>query len=159
MMWRIRLTLSDDQYSRALLHEALADKPVSTVRLEPCGTDKAEITGEVMAEFTPDGLTLAALIEALHMISPQVFVARADRPASPASPEGLTGASGHLAYHGRLTDWRDRTGLGRTARAMREELTSTVTATGPNASHYQRPPSLSLLPILLPSVRTTADSC
>lgn len=88
MMWRIRLTLSDDQHSRALLHEALADKPVSTVRLEPHGTDKAEITGEVMAEFTPDGL--AALIEALHMISPQVFVARADRPASPASPEVLT---------------------------------------------------------------------
>ena len=88
MVWRIRLTLSDDQHSRALLHEALADKPVSTVRLEPRGTDKAEITGEVMAEFTPDGL--AALIEALHMISPQVFVARADRPASPASPEVLT---------------------------------------------------------------------
>ena len=88
MMWRIRLTLSDDQHSRALLHEALADKPVSTVRLEPHGTDTAEITGEVMAEFTPDGL--AALIEALHMISPQVFVARADRPASPASPEVLS---------------------------------------------------------------------
>ena len=88
MMWRIRLTLSDDQHSRALLHEALANKPVSAVRLEPCGTDKTEITGEVMAEFTPEGL--AALIEALHMISPQVFVARADRPASPASPEVLT---------------------------------------------------------------------
>lgn len=88
MMWRIRLTLSDDQHSRALLHEALANKPVSAVCLEPCGTDKAAITGEVMAEFTPDGL--AALIEALHMISPQVFVARADRPASPASPEVLT---------------------------------------------------------------------
>jgi hypothetical protein len=86
--WTIRLTLSDDQHSRALLHDALANKPVSAVRLEPCGTDKAEITGEVMAEFTPDGL--AALIEALHMISPQVFVARADRPASPASPEVLT---------------------------------------------------------------------
>ena len=88
MMWRIRLTLSDDQHSRALLHEALANKPVSAVCLEPCGTDKAQITGKVMAEFTPDGL--AALIEALHMISPQVFVARADRPASPASAERLT---------------------------------------------------------------------
>ena len=87
-MWRIRLTLTDDQHSRALLHEALADKPVNTVRLELCGTDKTEITGEVMAEFTPDGL--ATLIEALHMISPQVFVARADRPAPPASPEVLT---------------------------------------------------------------------
>ena len=83
--WRIRLTLSDDQHSRALFHEALANKPVSVVRLEPCGVDKAEITGEVMVEFTPDD-GLAVLLEALHMISPQVFVARADRPASPASP-------------------------------------------------------------------------
>ena len=83
--WRIRLTLSDDQHSRELFHEALANKPVSVVRLEPCGVDKAEITGEVMVEFTPDD-GLAVLLEALHMISPQVFVARADRPASPVSP-------------------------------------------------------------------------
>ena len=54
VMWRIRLTLSDDQHSRALFHEALANKPVSVVRLEPCGASKAEITGEVMVEFTPD---------------------------------------------------------------------------------------------------------
>ena len=83
--WRIRLTLSDDQHSRELFHQALANKPVSVVRLEPCGVDKAEITGEVMVEFTPDD-GLAVLLEALHMISPQVFVTRADRPASPASP-------------------------------------------------------------------------
>jgi hypothetical protein len=84
--WTIRLALSDDQHSRALLHEALANKPVSAVRLEPCGADKTEIAGEVLVEFTVDD-GLAALLEALHMISPRVFVARADRPASPASPE------------------------------------------------------------------------
>jgi len=78
--------LSDDQHSRALLYEALADKPVSAVRLEPRGTDNTEIAGEVMVEFTVDD-GLASLLEALHMISPQVFVARTDRPASPASPE------------------------------------------------------------------------
>ena len=88
MLWRIQLTLSDDQRSRALFYEALANKPVSVVRLEPCGVGKAEITGEVMVEFTPDG-GLAVLLEALHMISPRVFVARADRPESPASPEVL----------------------------------------------------------------------
>ena len=88
IMWRIRLTLSDDQHSRALLHDALANKPVSVVRLEPCGANKAEITGEVMVEFAVDD-GLAALLEALHMISPRVFVVRADRPASPASPEVL----------------------------------------------------------------------
>ena len=48
--WRIRLTLSDDQHSRELFHEALANKPVSVVRLEPCGVDEAEITGEVMVD-------------------------------------------------------------------------------------------------------------
>ena len=87
-LWRIRLTLSDDQHSRALFHEALANELVSIVRLEPCGAGKAEITGEVMVEFAPDD-GLAVLLEALHMISPRVFVTRADRPASPASPEVL----------------------------------------------------------------------
>ena len=86
MTWTIRLSLSDNQHNRALLHDALANKPVSAVRLEPCDTSKAEITGEVMVEFAVDD-GLAALLEALHMISPQVFVARADRPESPASPE------------------------------------------------------------------------
>ena len=85
IMWRIRLTLPDDQRSRALFQKALANQPMSVVRLEPRGTGKAEITGEVMVELAPDeGLA------ALHMISPQVFVTRADRPASPAaSPEFL----------------------------------------------------------------------
>ncbi len=78
--WTIRLALSDDQHSRALLLEALADKPVSAIRLEPRGTDETEIAGEVMVEFTVDD-GLASLLEALHMISPQVFVARTDRPA------------------------------------------------------------------------------
>ena len=86
--WRIRLTMSDDQHNRALLRDALANKPVSAVRLEPCGANRAEITGEVMVEFALDD-GLAALLEALHMISPQVFVARADGPASPASQVAL----------------------------------------------------------------------
>ena len=89
IMWRIRLTLSDDQRSRALFHEVLANQPVSVVRLEPRGTGEAEITGEVMVGLAP-GEGLAALLGALHMISPQVFVTRADRPASPAArPEFL----------------------------------------------------------------------
>ena len=88
MTWTIRLTLSDDQRNRALLHDALAQKPVSAVRLEPCGANKAEITGEVMVDLAV-GDGLAALLEALHVISPQVFVARTDRPASPASAEAV----------------------------------------------------------------------
>ena len=43
IMWKIRLTLSDDQRSRALFHEALANKPTGVVRLEPCGAGKVEI--------------------------------------------------------------------------------------------------------------------
>ncbi len=98
MLWRIRLTLSDDQRSRALFHEALANKAVSVVRLERCAAGKTEITGEVMVEFTPDD-GLAMLLEALHMISPQVFVARADQPVPPASPEVLVPMEGSDSVH------------------------------------------------------------
>ncbi len=85
--WRIRLTLSDDPRSRALFHEALADQLVSVVRLVPRGSDKAEITGEVMVELAQDD-GLGILLSALHYISPQVFVTRADSPDPPAaSPE------------------------------------------------------------------------
>jgi hypothetical protein len=81
---RIRLTLSDDPRSRALFHEALADQPASVVRLVPLGTDTAEITGEVLVELAQDE-GLGAMLGALHNISPQVFVSRADPPA--AHPE------------------------------------------------------------------------
>ena len=84
--WRIRLTLSDDPYSRALFREALCDQPAS-VRLLPHGTDITKVTGEVMVELAQDE-RLASLLSALRGISPQVFVARADRlgPAE-ASPD------------------------------------------------------------------------
>ena len=70
---------------RAVLR-GLANKPLSAVRLKPRGTGQAEITGEVMVDLTPrEGLG------ALHMISPQVFVTRAYRPAPPAaSSESVT---------------------------------------------------------------------
>ena len=86
--WRIRLTLTDDPRSHALFHQALADQRVSLVRLVPRGTDEAEITGEVMVELAQDE-SLGTMLSALHNISPQVFVTRADRPAPPASPEVL----------------------------------------------------------------------
>jgi hypothetical protein len=85
--WRIQLPLSDDPRSRALFHETLADQPVSAVRLIPRDTDKAEITGEVLVELAQaDGL--GTILDALHVLSPRVFVSCADSPASPtASPE------------------------------------------------------------------------
>ena len=87
--WRIRLTLSDDPQSRALFHQALHDQPVSALRLVPRGTGQAGITGEVIIELA-QGEALGALLGALHIISPQVFVTRADRPAPAGSdPEFL----------------------------------------------------------------------
>ena len=87
--WRIRLTLSDDPQSRALFHEALCDQPVSALRLVPSSTGKAGITGEVIIELA-QGEALGTLLGALHIISPQVFVTRADWPApAGASPEFL----------------------------------------------------------------------
>ncbi len=81
LRWRIRLTISDDPRSRARLHEALADQPVSIVRLAPRSDDKAELTGEVMVEVAQDE-SLGALLGALRHISPQVFVTRADPPGN-----------------------------------------------------------------------------
>ena len=87
IMWKIRLTLSDDPRSRALFHETLSDQPVSLVRLVPRSTGSTEITGEVMIGLA-DGEALGALLGALHIISPQVFVTRADLPAPPATSPG-----------------------------------------------------------------------
>ena len=89
-MWRIRITLPGDPGSHASLHEALAGQPVSQLRLTPSGVDTAELTGDVVLELRQDD-GLGALLSALHTISPQVFVARAD-PASapPARPENTT---------------------------------------------------------------------
>jgi hypothetical protein len=82
--WRIRLTLSDDPWSRALFHEALADKPVSVVSLVPGDADKAQITGEVLVELAQDE-GLGTMLGALHIISPHIFVTRADSLAPPAA--------------------------------------------------------------------------
>jgi len=85
--WRIHLPLSDDPRSRALVYEALADHPVSAVRLIPRGTGNAEIAGEVMVEL-PQNEALGTVLDALHILSPRVLVSYAGSRASPAaSPE------------------------------------------------------------------------
>jgi hypothetical protein len=76
-MWRIRLSLSDDPRSRARLDELLAQQQVSAIRLTPrAGTD-AELAGDVVLELPRDD-ELGDMLTALHAISPQVFVSRAD---------------------------------------------------------------------------------
>ena len=85
--WRIHLPLPDNPTSRTLFHEALADHPVSAARLIPRGTDRAEMTGEVLVDLTQDE-GLGDLLDALHVLSPRVFVSCADLAPSPArSPE------------------------------------------------------------------------
>jgi hypothetical protein len=81
--WRIQLSLPDEPRSRALFHETLANLPVSAIRLMPGGTDEAEITGEVLVE-SAQADSLGTILEALHVLSPWVFVSCADSPATSA---------------------------------------------------------------------------
>ena len=76
-MWRIRITLSDDPRSRARFTEALADRPVRLVSMTPRGNGTADLSGEAVVELARDD-GLSDLLTALHAISPQVFVSRAD---------------------------------------------------------------------------------
>ena len=80
--WRIQLPLSDDPRSRARFYEALADHSVSAVRLIPHGTGNAEMTGEVMIEL-PQNEGLGTILDALHILSPRVFVSCAGSRACP----------------------------------------------------------------------------
>jgi hypothetical protein len=82
--WRIRLILSDDLHSRTVLHQTLAGQPVSSLRLLPRDSGGAEMTGEVMIEAA-GGEALGTLLGSLHIISPQVFVTRADLSPSPTA--------------------------------------------------------------------------
>jgi hypothetical protein len=88
--WKIRLILSDDLHSRTVLHQTLAGQPVSALRLLPRDSGRAGMTGEVMIEAV-EGEALGTLLGLLHIISPQVFVTRADLSPSPAAnPELLS---------------------------------------------------------------------
>jgi len=86
-IWRIRVTLPGDPSSHALLTEALATQPVSQVRVTPRAAGAAEMTGDVVLELGSDE-GLGALLSALHTISPQVFVARAEPLIAPTHQPG-----------------------------------------------------------------------
>jgi hypothetical protein len=77
MLWRIRIRLSDDPHSRALLDQALAGQRVREVTFAPRATDAAEVAGDVVLELPRDA-DLGTMLGALHRISPQVFVSRVD---------------------------------------------------------------------------------
>ena len=88
-LWRIRITMSDDPHSRALLNQALEGQRVSEVRFSPRPANDTQIAGDVILELPRDD-DLGTMLSALHRISPQVFVSRADddKPAEAAATAG-----------------------------------------------------------------------
>jgi hypothetical protein len=76
-MWRIRINLADDARSREQLDHVLANQRVQAVRLTPRAGAPDELSGDVVLELPRDD-ALGEMLTALHMISPQVFVSRAD---------------------------------------------------------------------------------
>jgi hypothetical protein len=76
-MWRIRINLADDPRSKERLHEVLASQRVQAVQLTPRPGTTAELSGDVVLELPRDE-ALGAMLTALHTISPQVFVSRAE---------------------------------------------------------------------------------
>jgi hypothetical protein len=82
-LWRIRITLSDDPHSRALLNQALAGQRVSELSFTPRTAGAAEMAGDVVLELPRDD-DLGTMLSALHHISPQVFVSRVHDDPAPA---------------------------------------------------------------------------
>ena len=82
-MWRIRINLSDDPWSRARLDEVLSRQQVTAIRLSPrAGTD-AGLSGDVILALPRDD-ELGDMLTALHSISPQVYVSRAGYDDDPS---------------------------------------------------------------------------
>ena len=77
-LWRIRIIMSDDPQSHAMLTAAIAEQRVWALLVSPRDTD---MTGDVIIELPGDN-DLSALLSELHMISPQVFVSSVDGPSS-----------------------------------------------------------------------------
>ncbi len=86
-LWRIRIAVPDSPASRIAVKEALAAQPVSYLRVAP-SDEASPATSEIVVEFPQDdGLT--SVLSALHAISPQVFVSRADSPDVTTDRGGL----------------------------------------------------------------------
>ena len=82
-LWRIRIAVPDDPGSRSALDSVLAAQPAARLRELPGRYGTSSKTGEITVELPQDD-GLVSVLSALHQISPQVFVSRADMP-EPAS--------------------------------------------------------------------------
>ena len=91
-LWRIRIAVPDSPASRSAVKEALATQPVSYLRV--ASDDEAlSRSSEIVVEL-PQDESLTNVLSALHAISPQVFVSRADTPGAPARTEPLSRGTG-----------------------------------------------------------------
>jgi hypothetical protein len=88
-LWRIRITMSDDPHSRALLNQALAGQRVSELNFTPRAASETKVAGDVVLELPRDD-DLGTMLSALHRISPQVFVSRVDDDSPQAQGPALT---------------------------------------------------------------------
>jgi hypothetical protein len=88
-LWRIRITLADDPHSRTVLNQALVGQQVSELSFTPRASRPSEVAGDVVLELPHDD-DLGSILSALHQISPQVLVSRADSGSAPA----LSGQAG-----------------------------------------------------------------
>lgn len=96
-LWRIRIAVPDSPASRSAVKQALATQPVSYLRVTP-SDDVSPATSEIVIELPQDD-GLANVLSALHAISPQVFVSRANVPDATSGrrdrvPEPAPGGSG-----------------------------------------------------------------
>ena len=76
-LWRIRITLADDPHSRTVLNQALAGQRISELNFTPRTARPSEVAGDVVIELPHDD-DLGNVLRALHQISRQVLVSRAD---------------------------------------------------------------------------------
>jgi hypothetical protein len=85
-LWRIRIAVPDDPGSRDALNDVLAAQPAARLRELPGRTARSATAGEIVVELPQDD-GLVSVLSALHQISPQVFVSRADMPDSSSESE------------------------------------------------------------------------
>jgi hypothetical protein len=91
-LWRIRIAVPDDPGSRGALDALLAAQPAAQLREVPGRTARAATAGEIVVELPQDD-DLVGVLSALHRISPQVFVSRADMQGPASEPERIAPGS------------------------------------------------------------------
>ncbi len=79
-LWRIRIAVPDSPASRSAVKQALSAQSVSFLGAAP-SEEASSSNSEIVIELPQDdGIT--NVLSALHAISPQVFVSRADAPGT-----------------------------------------------------------------------------